>query len=79
LITFPIEHFDIYFRHYLRRRRLSCAEYAELIGQEVRTVEGVAEGRLTPTMKILNDMGVTIRSTKSEKCTWNIEREVQEI
>ena len=77
--SFPVGHFDIFFRHYLRRLNISHSDYAVMIGLDPKTVAGVADGTLYPPSRILDDMRVKIQSTRVDMCVWDADREINEI
>jgi hypothetical protein len=62
----PEDLFDIWFRYHVRRYLVWSRDYyggleayAKYINEYPEIVEGVAEGRMEPTDKILEDMGLT--------------------
>ena len=77
--NFPISHFDIFFRHYLRLKNISNSDYALLVGVDRKTIDGVASGLLYPPTKVLDDMKVKIQSTRVDMCVWEADREIHEI
>lgn len=80
MITFPPDHFDIFFRYYLRRRGLTATQYALMLGIDQKIIHGVYEGRLYPPEKVLREMGVlTERIPAVEKFKWEMGSEVKEI
>lgn len=67
---FPVEHFDIWFRHYLRQERLTYAQYAERVGTTEESIRYMAEGRTTPTSKVLQEMNAKIYEVRKDYVDW---------
>lgn len=58
---------------------MSCAEYADHLGLQVESVKGVAEGRLQPHSRILQDMGAWLEPCYEDECVWRPKITVREI
>lgn len=52
----PASHFSIWFRHHLRTRGHSYAEYAERVGDAETRIRSIAEHGKYPTNSILQDL-----------------------
>lgn len=69
-MRFPIDHFDIWFRQHLRFRKVTHKEYADQMGMLKESVEGMADGSLRPTEKVLKDMDATLIREVNEFIDW---------
>ena len=69
-MRFPVEHFDIWFRFYLRRRGFTYAQYAEVVGTTEESIRYMAENRTTPTSKVLQEMNARIYEVRKDYVDW---------
>jgi predicted DNA-binding transcriptional regulator AlpA len=54
----PADHFDIWLRFYMRRRKLTVEDMAERTGKSIKTVRSVINGESRPDVVMLGCMGL---------------------
>lgn len=66
------DEFDIWFKFYLRRLGMSYAAYAEHIGTDERSIKYMAEGKIRPTSRILQDINATYEERRQGYYKWKM-------